>query len=578
MPQTQLPAHLRKFVVDQSTTRYTSVEQATWRYILRQLKSYFSEHAHPCYLRGLKAAGITEDSIPQVSHISECLSKFGWQAIPVSGFIPPAAFMEMQALGFLPIAKDMRSLEHLSYTPAPDIVHEAAGHAPILIDPEFSEYLRRYAQVAKKAILNSEDLEIYDAIRELSDIKESPRATKGQIQRAEERLENANKISGPPSEGALLARMNWWTAEYGLIGSIENPKVFGAGLLSSVAEGKACLSPKVQKIPFSLDCIHYSYDITEPQPQLFVTPHFEALTLVVEEMAKQMAYSLGGPTSLDKAIVSKCANTVEFENGLQIGGVLERYELYQGRLSFLKWIGPTQLCIKDIEIAGQGITRHKDGFSCPAGAIEGFEKYPATMTKEELDAKNFKAGSIAKLKYVSGVRLNGKIKHVEYRNGLPLYATLLDCTIEQGSQKLFDPSWGEFDLVFVNEAKSVYAGVPDRLAYGETQGFSVRKVEPPPQSEESQALDQIYGELRKAREGASLGPAFLHQIEGIHERLSRQFPKEWLARLEIIEISHRNPGLSQLESTVRDEIKKIQSQNLDLQVPIAEGLAIVGSQ
>ena len=113
----------------------------------------------------------------------------------------------------------------------------------------------------------------------------------------EKTIENCNYMS----EAAYLARMNWWTVEYGLVGDINDPKIYGAGLLSSVSESQNCLSEKVQKIPFSLDCINTSYDITEPQPQLFVTPNFAKLSDVLEEMAETMAFRLGGTKGLEKA-------------------------------------------------------------------------------------------------------------------------------------------------------------------------------------------------------------------------------------------------------------------------------------
>ena len=152
----KLPAHLRKYVATQDYDLYTAEEQATWRYLLLQLRKFLKETAHPCYEDGLRKTGISTERIPKISEMDDLLQKFGWGAIPVSGFIPPAAFMEFQSLGILPIACDMRSLDHLLYTPAPDIVHEAAGHAPILIDPEYAEYLKSYAQVAKKAIISKE--------------------------------------------------------------------------------------------------------------------------------------------------------------------------------------------------------------------------------------------------------------------------------------------------------------------------------------------------------------------------------------------------------------------------------------
>jgi len=315
-----LPKHLQKYIVEQHYEKYTSIDQACWRYILRQLKAFLSTHAHACYLEGLENTGVEIEQIPRIENISQKIEKFGWRALPVSGFIPPAAFMEMQSLGILPIASDMRTLEHLSYTPAPDIVHEAAGHAPILIHPEFSNYLRQYAQVARKAIISKEDLEVYEAIRCLSDLKENPESTKAEIQKAQDQLNETVKKVSHISEPSLLSRMNWWTAEYGLIGDPKNPKIFGAGLLSSVGESQHCLSPQVKKIPLSVDCIDFTYDITEPQPQLFVAPDFETLSKVLDQMANKMAFRTGGQKGLQVAIEAQTVNTVEFDSGIQISG------------------------------------------------------------------------------------------------------------------------------------------------------------------------------------------------------------------------------------------------------------------
>jgi phenylalanine-4-hydroxylase len=242
-----LPDHLKKYAVEQNYEKYTPVDQACWRYILRQLKSFLSKHAHSSYLEGLEKTGVEIEQIPRIEEISKKLQNFGWRAVPVSGFIPPAAFMELQSLSVLPIASEIRTINHLLYTPAPDIVHEAAGHAPILANPEFSAYLHQYAQVAKKALISKEDLNLYNAIRELSDIKEKPDSTKQEVEAAQEHLNFVTRNISHISEAAELSRMNWWTAEYGLIGDIEHPQIFGAGLLSSVGESRFCLSEKVKK-------------------------------------------------------------------------------------------------------------------------------------------------------------------------------------------------------------------------------------------------------------------------------------------------------------------------------------------
>ena len=237
-----IPPHLRQFIVDQGYDRYTAIDHAVWRYIMRISIDFFKDHAHGSYLEGLEKTGISINTIPIIDDMDLKLSEFGWGAVCVRGFIPPAAFMELQSLGILPIAADMRTMAHLTYTPAPDIVHEAAGHAPILANQEYADYLRKYGKVANKAIASDKDLAVYYAIRELSDIKENPASDNKMILKAEDDLNNAIANVHYVSEAAYLSRMNWWTVEYGLIGDKNNFKIYGAGLLSSVGESHNCLS------------------------------------------------------------------------------------------------------------------------------------------------------------------------------------------------------------------------------------------------------------------------------------------------------------------------------------------------
>src|SRR5438067_11898188 len=82
--------------------------------------------------------------------MNDILGRIDWGAVAVDGFIPPAAFMEFQAYKVLVIACDMRQIHHIEYTPAPDIVHEAAGHAPIIVDREYSNYLQRFGRSGQK--------------------------------------------------------------------------------------------------------------------------------------------------------------------------------------------------------------------------------------------------------------------------------------------------------------------------------------------------------------------------------------------------------------------------------------------
>ena len=185
----------------------------------------------------------------------------------VDGFLPPSSFMEFQAYKVLVIAADIRQIEHIEYTPAPDILHEAAGHAPIIADPTYAEYLRLFGEIGSKAISSAQDFELYEAIRHLSIIKEDPNTEEKEIVQAEKDIELIQSNMGQPSEMAQIRNLHWWTVEYGLIGYLNQPKIYGAGLLSSIGESESCLKEEVKKLPYSIEAAQQAFDITEPQPQ-----------------------------------------------------------------------------------------------------------------------------------------------------------------------------------------------------------------------------------------------------------------------------------------------------------------------
>ena len=141
---------------------------------------------------------------------------------------------------------------------------------------------------------------MYEAIRHLSILKADPYSEKKAIIEAEKAIDFLEKNLGEPSELAQIRNLHWWTVEYGLIGDLDHPKIYGAGLLSSIAESFYCMQPKVKKIPYTLDAVNYSFDITEPQPQLFVTPYFHTLTRVLEEYANTMGFRKGGIEGSEK--------------------------------------------------------------------------------------------------------------------------------------------------------------------------------------------------------------------------------------------------------------------------------------
>ncbi len=573
-----LPPHLRKYIVEQHYEKYTPIDQAVWRYILRQLRSYLSKHAHECYLEGLRKTGINVDRIPRIEEISQKLQDFGWRALPVSGFIPPAAFMELQSLGVLPIASDMRTLQHLLYTPAPDIVHEAAGHAPILIHPEFSNYLRQYAQVAKKAILTKEDIDLYEAIRELSDLKENPNSTEQEIQTAEARLEHISKNITLISEASELSRMNWWTAEYGLIGDINSPKIFGAGLLSSVGEAKWCLSPKVKKIPLSVDCIKVGYDITEPQPQLFVTPDFETLSVVLEEMAAQMAFRVGGLKGLNKALEARSVNTAELNSGIQISGqIVEVIKDNNEVPVYLRLQGPSQLCYQDLELPGHDKRYHEHGFGTPLGELKKFPgRCPSSLNESEWSQLSAEPGMLTTLEYNSGVIVRGVVQERTLRDDKTIILTLNEAKAEYQGRILFEPSWGTYDIAIGTTVSSVFGGPADREAFGETDDFIAKRVVVPKYSEKQIQLHLLYGNVRRMRDDRLDGNLLEEKLAPLLADLEMNFPEDWLLRLEALELLKVRAPQSTLLREIEAQLQSIQKKDAATHDMIQDGLALVG--
>ncbi|MFT4633489.1 MAG: phenylalanine-4-hydroxylase, partial [Crocinitomicaceae bacterium] len=166
-----LPAHLKVFVSVQNYAMYTPRDQAVWRFLLQQLQPQLLVTAHPVYTQGLAQAGISTEYIPCLEEMNARLAVIGWSVVGVDGFIPPEVFMAFQARRILAIATTMRSVEQMLYTPAPDIVHESAGHAPFLIDVDYAEFLQRFGEVGMKVLNHKQDQVVVDAIRQLSIIK-----------------------------------------------------------------------------------------------------------------------------------------------------------------------------------------------------------------------------------------------------------------------------------------------------------------------------------------------------------------------------------------------------------------------
>ncbi len=567
-----LPKYLNKYITTQDYSKYNAIDQAVWRYIMFISVPFYEKYAHSVYLEGLEKTGIPLNHIPKIDEMDEKLDQFGWGAVAVKGFIPPTAFMDMLANKVLAIGVDIRTAEHLMYTPAPDIIHETAGHAPIIADKDYANYLCSYGEVSKMAISSEEDNEVYEIIRKLSDLKEDPNASREEIEQYEKSLIDISTKDTIVSEAAELARMNWWTAEYGMIGSIDNPKIYGAGLLSSVIEGFESINPKVKKIKYDLNCINYNYDITEPQPQLFVTEDFKNLKIQLEKYSSKMAYLNGGSYGLEKALISKTVNTVVLDSKISISGILKEFYTKNKGISYLQFKGPTQLCFEKDEIKNQGTEFHKEGFGCPLGRIVPINKSIFQCDTNDLLKLGIVLGNTTTLKYASGITLTGQIKNIQSINKKPIIITFSQCTIKDEKNIFFEPEWGNFDLISGIEVISVHGGAADYDKFYNNNNQSLNYVQSSTLTDDNKELNEYYAYIQKVRLSEKIN---FDKLDQIYKNIISNYPKEWLLLFEMLLAFEKHKNFSKLKNKIKNKLISFCNEKENQSIIIKRGFNLI---
>jgi len=560
----KLPPHLKQFMKSQDYEQYTPINQAVWRYVMRKNVDYLSKVAHESYLEGLDKTGISIDYIPSMYGMNRILKEIGWAAVAVDGFIPPNAFMEFQAYKILVIASDIRQLENIEYTPAPDIIHEGAGHAPIIANPDYAEYLRRFGEIGAKAISSSYDIDMYEAIRELSIVKEADGVSNLIIEAAENRVAELQNKEVSPSEITLIRNLHWWTVEYGLVGTVDDPKIYGAGLLSSIGESSSCLKDEVKKIPYSIDAAYQSFDITKPQPQLYVTPDFAYLQEVLEEFANTMAVRKGGWRGLNKLIGSKQLGTIELSTGLQISGVFSKMiKNEDNEVVFFKTEGPTALSYREKEVIGHGIATHKHGFSSPLGKLKGINLAIENMGPRDLQAYNFYDGKEISFEFESGITVKGlNVTGIRNLRGELMLIQFIGCTVTYKNELLFSPEMGGFDMAVGKEIVSAFTGASDYNSFPITLKPSETKTIQKTISKKETELNKLYNSVRTIRKNKASYDALIT----IFEALKRDYPSDWLLSIEIYELTKEEIVLQHLISlkNTRPKIAHLIDNGIDL--------------
>lgn len=567
----KLPKHLKQYIKPQDYGDYTAIDQAVWRYVMRKNVDYLSTVAHTSYVQGLQKTGISIDDIPNMYGMNRILKEIGWAAVAVDGFIPPSAFMEFQAYNVLVIAADIRQLEHIEYTPAPDIIHEGAGHAPIIANPEYAEYLRRFGEIGCKAISSAKDYELYEAVRHLSIIKEASGTPQDDIDKAEKHIEELQENMGKPSEMALIRNLHWWTVEYGLIGTVDQPKIYGAGLLSSIGESAWCMTDKVNKIPYSSEAAFTAFDITRPQPQLFVTPNFAYLSQVLEEFANTMALRKGGLSGIKKLIHSKELGTVELSTGLQISGTFSNVIEFEGKTAYLQTQGETALSYREKELVGHSIRHHADGFGSPIGKLKGINLPIEDMSPRDLKAYNIYEGETISLEFEGGIRLRGEIiTGTRNLRGEIILITFKNCSVTYGEQVLFQPEWGLYHMAVGENIVSAFNGPADLNSFDLVSHKISETTIKGKKTEERVQLEQLYRQIRDFREGKNTTIS----RNKVFQEIMARYPDDWLLSVELYELAKNNSD-QDFALSILDHLETVKQNNPKLGRLIDDGLALI---
>ena len=568
----RLPKHLKQFIKPQNYEDYSTINQAVWRYVMRRLLKHLTKVAHSSYLAGLEKTGVRIEEIPNMYGMNRILKEIGWAAVAVDGFIPPNAFMEFQAYKVLVIASDIRQLENIEYTPAPDIIHESAGHAPIIANPDYAEYLRRLGDIGSKAILSKHDMDLYEAVRKLSILKEAEGISEKEIHTVEMEIHSLQSKKVELSEMAQMRNLQWWTVEYGLIGDLNNPKIYGAGLLSSIGESISCLKSEVKKIPYTVAAAQQPFDVTKPQPQLYVTPNFPHLMEVLEEFADTLSLRKGGKEGIQKLIESQMVGSIELTTGLQVSGKFSRILLDEdNKVVFYQTKGPSALAYREKELIGHGINYHKNGISSPLGKLKNIELAIEDMGPNDLKTYHFHDGEWLSFEFESGIKVEGlNITGIRNAKGKLILIRLKDCTITYKEEFLFLPKHGIYDMIISKDIVSAFAGAADSNSfpnlYAESSTKTIKKIT----SKSTVSLEKYYGSLRKYRNQNTNDPEFL---EDLFEKIIVQYPAEWLLLLEIMEAANK----SSLIQSIHDYLEKLIVLYPKLNSLISDGIKMIKS-
>ncbi len=224
------------FNMRQDYSKYTPEDHYVWQLLFDRQMRQLPSLASKAYLEGIQAIGFTRESIPNYEETNRRLMAIsGWSIEVVKGLIPNKEFFELLLTKRFPASTWLRKLEQLDYLEEPDMFHDTFGHIPMLTNLDFCDFLKGLSAIALRFLDNELGIE-------------------------------------------MIARLYWYTVEFGLIQDPEGLKIYGAGILSSSGESVYSLSDKPKKVPFDVEqIVHTPYIRDKFQEKYFVIHSYKEL-------------------------------------------------------------------------------------------------------------------------------------------------------------------------------------------------------------------------------------------------------------------------------------------------------------
>ena len=233
--------------IEQDYAAYDQEAHDVWRILYERRMATLQATASKVYLDGAERIGLARDRVPELADVNRRLAaRTGWAAVGVKGFIPAGQFFRCLSVRRFPTTLAVRPRAQLDYLPEPDIFHDVFGHVPLHSDPVFADFLQQFGALAAGA--------------------------------------------ETPEETTQMARLFWFTVEFGLVHEHDRVKVYGSGLISSHGDAANALGPKCDRRPFELDAVlNQPFEIDHFQDVLFVVDSFDQLFDAVDTLRRRRA-------------------------------------------------------------------------------------------------------------------------------------------------------------------------------------------------------------------------------------------------------------------------------------------------